>query len=777
MKYISRTKNESPVDNELAEKHRISRIAAQIIANRGLNDDCLEEFLHPDFNRLLSPFEFDAMGEVCERIEAAIAQREQIAVYSDYDTDGICAAAIMYHCLSKLGAKPIMYVPDRFTEGYGTNPDAIKGLCKEASLIITVDCGIRSVSDVELARSMGVDVIIADHHECGELPKTPYILNPKRPNENYPFKELCGAGIAFKLAFALLEEEAFALADIAAVATIADMVPLVGENRIIASCGISKINQDPNRGIKALAEAASYDYKKIKSADIGFGLSPRINAAGRMASGRIALDMLLADNDEEAKLKAEQLCRLNSQRQAMQKSVISKCMEQAELQNLSKTKIIIVKAPEFDEGVVGLAASGIANKYNRPAVVFKQKDGILTGSARSIEGIDIYAVLNSCSDLFIKFGGHEQAAGLTMDEANFDELIRRASLYIEKNYENEVFVRKIIFDAKINPDDVTLEDVEGLSVLEPFGIGNEKPEFLMMGAKISAIRRIGQDGAHAKMKANGKLDLVYFSAPKLAEDTSADIAGELSINEFNSNKSVQMIVDSFSVKTSPQNIDKKDFVRGFPSQIRALNAILSAPEKYELFKSVDKWREALLKSTSDPIGTVVCVNSLIGLSAFNAMQISDMEVYYGYMPKFTSENAVIIAADNEKAVKNFCNIFTCGDMTTAANASGAKILLNSGMYKAYLSKAKQYYVDENELDRYYGWFCKAPAGESISEIIENMLYKSKVDSNFYKLWYALNVFIEQKLIVAKKSDKIILKPNNKAERESKTKAAFDELLS
>lgn len=272
------------------------------------------------------------------------------------------------------------------------------------------------------------------------------------------------------------------------------MVPLVGENRIIASCGISKINQDPNRGIKALAEAASYDYKKIKSADIGFGLSPRINAAGRMASGRIALDMLLADNDEEAKLKAEQLCRLNSQRQAMQKSVISKCMEQAELQNLSKTKIIIVKAPEFDEGVVGLAASGIANKYNRPAVVFKQKDGILTGSARSIEGIDIYAVLNSCSDLFIKFGGHEQAAGLTMDEANFDELIRRASLYIEKNYENEVFVRKIIFDAKINPDDVTLEDVEGLSVLEPFGIGNEKPEFLMMGAKISAIRRIGQDG-------------------------------------------------------------------------------------------------------------------------------------------------------------------------------------------------------------------------------------------------------------------------------------------
>lgn len=780
MKFIRKSKDNSLISpEEICNSFGISHLAANVLAARGFDIDMCEEFLYPDEEQILSPFEFDAMAEVCERIDEAIAEGENIAIYSDYDTDGICSAAILYRCLKLLGTTPIMYVPDRFTEGYGTNPRAITDLCKEASLIITVDCGIKSISDVALAKEMGVDVIITDHHECGELPDTPYIINPKRDGENYPFKYLCGAGIAYKLAYALIDDEdkLSELIQYAAIATIADMVPLLGENRAIASVGLRHINEKPVMGIKALIDAALTNKNNIDSYAVGYMLSPRINAAGRMASGRLALNMLITDDEKCAEECAAELCILNQKRQRLQLEVADKCINKIKDFNLAKTKIIMVYGEEFEEGIVGLAASTLVEKLNRPAVVFKLKDGLLTGSARSIAGIDIYSILNSCSELYVKFGGHEQAAGLTLKLENFEELNRRANEYIANTYSNDFFIKKVNYDLEITPEDITLEEVEGLSILEPFGEGNESPLFYVDKAVISGVRRIGAENKHAKMRINDCLNMIYFNSPEISEGTVANISGKLMINEYNSSRTVQFNADNFFRINCHESIEKKEQIRGFIKEIAALSNILENPDKYNIYKSIDKWKEALYKRNEDPIGMAVSIGNDIGLAVYKNLNIEGIQMFYADLPDYYSENAVMIGVNDADALKNYLDVFICGHLSAMEYSKNPHILLNSGLFKAYKTIAKEkYYVPTEEYKRYFSAFAAAPMGNTISEILQEIVDESNDAFTFEKLWYMLNVFCEQKLIEVKKSDKIIFKPNLRAEHRSRTKYAFEKLL-
>lgn len=762
--------------NILEQSYGISRLTARILAARGFSDHDAAEYLWPDEQQLLSPFEFDAMGEVCERIEEAVTCGEKIAVYSDYDTDGICAAAIMYKCIEYLGAQPIMYVPDRFTEGYGTNAKAIGELCKEVSLIISVDCGIRSVEDVKLARSMGVDFIIADHHECGDIPDTPFILNPKKPDENYPFKHLCGAGIAFKIAYAMIDDEDVIaqILQYAAVATIADMVMLRGENRAIASLGLRSLRNAPAVGWLALSKAAGIDITKANSMDVGFALSPRINAAGRMANGRLSLELLIANDEKKADELAARLNELNMRRQQLQRAVADKCTAQISKLNLSRTKMLVAYDDEFDEGVVGLAASLLAEKYHRPAVVFKRTEGKLIGSARSIEGIDLYAVLDSCADLYEKFGGHEMAAGLTMPEKNLESFIERTGSFIENRYTSDSFVNTIKYDLEIDPGDVTMEDAQSLDAMEPFGEGNERPVFLFKGAQIGGVRRIGADGRHAKLKA-GALDMVYFNAPQISDGAKSDICGEIGVNEYNGKKSVQVIVRSFFQKTVAAGADRMSFIKGFPAEICALYEMMRQPEKYDIHKSAREWREAVLSRANDPIGMAVMVGDLIGESAFRALEIDGIDVINGEPSKYRSENAIIMHCANADALSNFDDIFLCGGISCIAKYPDAHILMNSGLYKAYKTQAERFYVPWERAMDYYRAFAACKPGDSISQMLMS-LENAQKGFTMEKLWYMFNVFKEQKLIEAKKSDKIIFISNEKPSRRSMTKLAFETVL-
>ncbi len=777
MKFVPKTQVDKRLAEAIASEYGISDLAAEILAGRGYDLESCAEYLYPDEDMIIPPFEFDAMGEICERIEQAIAEGETIAIYSDYDTDGISAAAIMYRCLRELGTTPIVYVPDRFTEGYGTNPRAITELCKEASLIITVDCGIRSVADVELAASLGTDVIITDHHECGELPDTPYILNPKREGENYPFKVLCGAGIAFKLAYALIddEEKLRELMQYASIATIADMVPLIGENRTIAALGLRYINEAPALGIKALMEAIDPERKVVDSYSVGFMLSPRINAAGRMASGRIALEMLITDDEKRAEECAAELCALNQKRQRLQSEVAEKCAAELKDINLTNTGIIMVCGDEFEEGIVGLAASALVERFYRPSIVFKRKDNLLIGSARSIEGIDIYSVLNSCSDLFIKFGGHEQAAGLTLEEKNFDELKLRANEYIKEKYSNDVFVRKIEYDVEIDPSRVTLDDVEGLSILEPYGEANPHPVFYVRKAELTGIRRIGAEGRHAKMRINDCLNMIYFGAPSISEDTLADLAGELSVNEYNSRRTVQFRATHFFRHTSSGMTDEKEKVRSFIKEINCLAKIMNEPQKYRLYRSAEEFKNAVLKRAEDPLGMVITAATDIGKAALKAMEFQDIETFYGEGAENSCENAIYIDVRKNGAFKNYNDVFICGHLSAMEEAGDAHILMNSGLFKAYKALAAKYYVPSEEHAKYYRAFASAPMGDTISSILVSMIDEDDTFT-FEKLWYMLNVFCEQKLIEIKKSDKIIFKPNMKAQRRSITKYSFETVL-
>lgn len=776
MRFVKRTIAKAENAAKISEKYGISSFVSGILASRGFDEISAEEYLYPSEDFLISPFEFDAMEEVLSRIDEAISSGEQIAIYSDYDTDGICAAAIMYKLLKRLDCEPIMYVPNRFTEGYGTNAKAIAELCSEASLIISVDCGIRSVEDVKTCREMGVDFIIADHHECGILPDTPYILDPKRPGENYPYKNLCGAAIAFKIAYGMLEEEALDLIDIAAVATIADMVPLTGENRVIAALGIEKLRKNPQKGFKYLMQAAGINQKTVNSMQIGYGISPRINAASRLSSARTALNMLISENEGEAAQCAAALCELNAKRQELQKEISEKCVTEALKLNISDCNIIMLKSEDYDEGIVGLCASAIKERFNRPAVIFKIKDGILTGSARGVEGIDIYKVLNSCADLFLKFGGHKQAAGLTLKEENFDVLFKRANEYIENNYTKDVFIKTEIYDECIDPKSITLDDVKELELLEPCGEANEKPRFLVSDAELTAVRRMGADGRHAKMRINDSLNLIYFSAPEIKDGAHADIVGELEINEYNSTKSIQLRACVFNRRDFNESEFNKGFQKDLIRQIVCLYEIISNKDNYKIYKSAQEWIAELKADLNTPVGTCVLIGSAPGLSAFKSVKDLNLPVYSKALLQYNGENAAIVLPNTNEVFGIYNNIYCCGDMISAYGCKNAKILINAGLYNTYLSFARSCFVAKEEYSAYLRAFSKAGGAATVSELINNSISACELNVAFNKMWYVFNVFAEQKLIEIKKSDKIFIKINDRVQKRSITEAAFESLL-
>lgn len=532
-------------------------LITRLLALRGITEGAeIENFLNPEYELLHDPFLFKDMQKAVERIHKAIENKEKIVIYADYDADAITAASVMHQALKKLGNTPTTYIPDRFTEGYGMNTDAIRKLAEEkVTLVITVDCGINAVAEADVCKELGLDLIITDHHEVtGPLPQAFAIVNPKNPEDSYPFGFLTGVGVAYKVVQALFSKEHSDipagwekwLLDLVAIGTVADCQSLTGENRVLVSYGLKVLSKTKWPGLQALLELLDIQGQKYDSFTLGFVLGPRINAAGRIKHGDSALNLLVAEDMEKAKVLARELNELNTKRQGLTEQVLSEARAQAVMQ--ADKKVIVVAGQEWPKGVVGLIAGRLTEEYNRATLVISlDKDGMGTGSARSTPDLDIVKGLGYSRELLVRFGGHTQAAGFTVEGSKVEALRGKLLQYAEEiNF--VLGDASISIDAETAPEDITWETLELIEKLAPFGIGNPKPKLCARGLQVVEYRGVSE-GKHLKLRLKfGEtiLEAIAFNQGfqmnKLTPNQLVDVVFELSTNEWNGRKDMQMKV-------------------------------------------------------------------------------------------------------------------------------------------------------------------------------------------------------------------------------------------
>ncbi|KKB43445.1 single-stranded-DNA-specific exonuclease RecJ [Bacillus thermotolerans] len=545
--------------NQLAEQLNISPLLASLLVNRGMTEaEAAKRFLYDHESEFHDPFLFNDMKKAIDRIQEAIAQEEPILIFGDYDADGVSSTSVMMTVLTDLGANVDFYIPNRFTEGYGPNEQAFRQAKEQGyRLIITVDTGIAAVKEAKIAADIGLDLIITDHHEPGpELPEALAIIHPKL-SEDYPFSYLAGVGVAFKTAHALYGYVPEHLLDLAAIGTVADLVPLVGENRMIAKAGIKKLQRTTRPGIEALLKLTSTKRETINEETIGFMIAPRINAAGRLADADPAVELMLTTEKDTAEHLAQEIDAMNKERQAIVSDIAEEAIRMVqERYPPEEYPVIVVGKEGWNAGVIGIVASRLVEQFYRPAIVlsFDPETNKAKGSARSIAGFDLFKNLSACRELLPHFGGHPMAAGMTLERSDVDELRERLCKAAKEQLTAEDLVPLTELDAVVPLEEISLSAIEQLNMLAPYGMNNPKPKVLIKKAGFSALRKIGADHTHLKIQLEneaGSLDGIGFGlghyADHIAPFSKVSVIGELSVNEWNNIRKPQIFVKDLEV--------------------------------------------------------------------------------------------------------------------------------------------------------------------------------------------------------------------------------------
>lgn len=629
----------------LAVQLGISNATAAVLINRGIDsEEAGKRFLDCDDSLLNDPFEMLGMYEAVDLISEVIEEQRRITIYGDYDVDGITSVCILYKYLKSAGAKVNCYIPNRFTEGYGMNTEAVgKIAAKGSDVIIAVDCGITSVKEVALAKELGMDVMIVDHHNPPQnLPDADVILDPKQAECTYPFKELCSAGLVMKIVEAHGGKDAAAeFYDIAAIGTVADVVPLLNENRFFVKHGIEKINKNPCCGVKALKTVAGYQDKPINARGIAFGMAPRLNAAGRMASAKDALNMFLSNDFKTAFDIALKLNEYNEERRNIEHEIYDTGI--SEIYNMCDKKVNIVTGENWNKGVIGIAASRFVERYHRPAIVISCADDICTASARSIPGVDLYEMLCNCKDLYTKFGGHSQAAGFSLPRNNIPEFIQRTEAYANEHITEEMLIPAVDCEIKLSPADINTKTAKELSLLEPYGKDNEAPLFYADMLEFKNAVVIGKEKNVLKTSLNagaltvdcvgfGKsdyLDMVNCSAAKSA-------VFSVDVNQWQGVEKVQLGLKDLKLSLSTE----KD--------VAAISNAMDL-RLYEAFDggfATDKKANIAQKSIEQvfdevkqhKMGSLIVVNDDVSLKKLSALIkecdfASNVDIHIGTLPK------------------------------------------------------------------------------------------------------------------------------------------------
>lgn len=541
----------------------IPDIVRRILAGRGMTDEqTIDRFLNPSYDsHLHDPFLMTDMERAVDRILAASKNGDKVVIYGDYDIDGITASAVMIEGLREHGIDATSYIPDRFEEGYGINQAALAYLKdQQTSLVISVDCGITSVQEARWAQENGLDLIITDHHAVPEnLPQAIAVINPKRPGDDYPFKDLCGAGVAFKLVQALqqvtgvpaLGQEKWLL-DLVALGTVCDIVTLVDENRVLVSYGLKVMRRTRRLGLRALATVGGIDIAAVTSQNLGFVLGPRMNAAGRLEHASLSLELMLTSEPTRAFMIAQELDHLNTQRRATQAEVTREASLQAEQR--SSDPVLVLADASWSHGIVGIVASKLVEQWQRPVLVAQIMGEVTKGSARSTGGYNMVEALRSCSGLLTKFGGHYYAAGYTLPTERLAQFREALTAYFHTSGAGQVDAPTREVDARMDGlDQANGELLTYFDMLEPFGAANPEPVLALSGATVAEVRAIGKEASHLKLQlrddAGNRLGAVGFGLkakfPDLAAGRRVTAYGRLGKNEWQGRTSIQLVVTDF----------------------------------------------------------------------------------------------------------------------------------------------------------------------------------------------------------------------------------------
>jgi single-stranded-DNA-specific exonuclease len=538
---------------------QVPEIVALILARRGLDSAQMDRFLYPDYDlHLHDPYLMSDMAEAVDRIVQARAAHEKVVVYGDYDIDGITASAVMLAALEALGIQAESYIPDRFEEGYGINQGALAKIQAEgAGLVVSVDCGITSVAEAEWAKTHGLDLVITDHHSVPEvIPQAIAVINPKRPGDNYPFKELAGVGVAFKLAQALAVRTGVPAAgqekwllDLVALGTICDVVPLVGENRVLASFGLKVMRITRRRGLRALADVSGVRMGSFGAYHAGYVFGPRMNAAGRLQHAASSLELVRTDSDERARRIASDLDELNKQRRATQDAIFAEAGAMAE-QDYANDAVLVLAGENWSHGVVGIVASKIAEKWQKPTLIAQILGEKAKGSARSVGNFNMVEALRANADILERFGGHFFAAGFTLGRENLDLLRKRLNSKAQESGA-QVADERPENDLELpNLDGITMQMLSELEMLEPHGNSNPRPQIGIEGLSVTRVTRMGKAKEHLKLELTdgkgGRLTAVGFGKsvqhPGLREGQRVKICGILNKNEYQGASMIQLVI-------------------------------------------------------------------------------------------------------------------------------------------------------------------------------------------------------------------------------------------
>ena len=551
---------------QLERELNISSAVARMLVVRGMQTaDEARAFVRPSLDKLHDPFLMKDMDKAVERLHQAITQGEKILIYGDYDVDGTTAVALMYRFLLPLASSPLAsrldyYIPDRYTEGYGVSQQGIDYAAEQGcSLIITLDCGIKAVEKIAYANSKAIDVIVCDHHTPGDkLPNAVAVLNMKRSDCPYPYKDLSGCGVGFKLAQAYTQryglpfENLLPLMQLLAMSIASDIVPITGENRILAHFGIQQLNKAPFMGVSAIMQVASVKAKKLTISDLVYKIGPRINACGRMKSGRAAVELLLTNDPIFAQQQAEEVNQHNEDRRDCDTETTKEALAQLRVDpTFAERRSTVVYASHWHKGVVGIVASRLTETYYRPTIVLTAgEDGIISGSARSVGGFDIYTAIDSCSDLLTNFGGHKYAAGLSMHINDLPEFKQRFEAYVATHIQPNQLQPTLDIEAELQLGDITQSFYNVLRHLEPFGPGNPRPLFVSRRLiNHRDTRAVGKEREHLRLDVTDRINAITgiaFGRADMAEyiqnGNAVDICYELNENTFNHHTTIQMMV-------------------------------------------------------------------------------------------------------------------------------------------------------------------------------------------------------------------------------------------
>ena len=719
-------------ETDLSKKLKISPEISQILNNRGINNEKdAEIFMNPSLEYLRDPFLMKDMDKAVKRIKKAIENNENIYIYGDYDVDGVSSTSILYIYFKSIDYPVKYYIPNRLEEGYGINEEAIRKISSDdCNLIITVDCGITSVKEVEIANELGIDVIITDHHECqSEIPNAYAIVNPKQEDCNYPFDMICGCGVAFKLIQALTDKEEFKTSmynylEIVTLATICDIVPLVDENRIIVKNGLKLMKEGKNLGLRELIKVCGIETNKIGSSHIGYSVGPRINASGRLGYSYLGVQLFTTDSQEEAKEIANILESKNIERQMIESKMYKEAEEvMANDESYKDDKVLVIAHEGWQHGVIGIVASKLTEKYYKPTVLLTIEGDEATGSARSIKGFSIFEALESCKDLMNKFGGHDQAAGLALNRNNIMELKERINKIADYSLSEEDLIENIKVEYELEEDSANLNLVDDLHKLEPFGMSNPSPRFIMRDLLLTNVYKMGKNKQHLKIIVEDKkeYECVGFNMSYLADNfeigDKIDILFQVDENNFNNERKVQFLLKDIRLShpkiATNNNMSIKLFEKIIPKDKDSIYSINMTDEDFSndiegnininIFEHIKE-------------DTLVIANTLNGFyRALSDISLTDLEfgINFNYMTQKNKKVQLIFSPNIDKIDLKRYNRIILYDF-----------LYNEGEY-SYLNKN---ILNNKNIIKYYGEEDKI----YLKNIMENIVPKRDEFINIYK---------------------------------------------